>query len=76
MHNGASRRANSARSRHFFQSFNSGNRVTVLHARDVAAQQTRAFLDVALRQILLFAQSLQSFSYNHSEVPPSFVLQN
>ena len=42
--------------RQFLQSFNGGHRVPVFDARNIAAQQTRAFFDVPLRELLVLAQ--------------------
>jgi len=41
------------------------NGVAVLDARDVAAKQTRTFLNVTLRYWFLFSQLFQTFANNH-----------
>src|SRR5713226_4769114 len=47
------------------QRFDGGHGVTVFDAGDVAAQQTGALLDVALRKLLVFAQDPQAVADNH-----------
>jgi hypothetical protein len=41
--------------RHFLQSLDARDGVAVLHARDLAALEASALLDIALRKVFLFA---------------------
>jgi hypothetical protein len=46
--------------RHLFERIDGGNGGPVLNPRDVATQQSRALLDVSLREMLCFPKNLQS----------------
>ena len=53
------------------QCLDSWNRMAVFHTGHVAAKESRAFLDVALRKPLLLAQRTQSITNSHSPGPPT-----
>jgi hypothetical protein len=53
--------------REFFQRLNRRNGAAILQARKVTAKQARAFLDVALREVLGFAKPLKPFADDHGE---------
>lgn len=60
----------------FFQSFDAGNCVTVLHTGGVAAEQSGTLLNVALAEVLCFAQFSQSVADNHCrDITTSFRLR-
>ena len=49
-----------------FESLDVGNGVAVLDARNVTAEKAGGFFDVALAEILFFAQGSESLSYFHN----------
>src|SRR6266567_3804086 len=51
-----------------FERLDGGNSVAVFHARNVAALQSSALFDVALREVFLFPYSAQAIGDNH-DVP-------
>src|ERR1700728_334915 len=53
------------RSRELFERLNRRYRMSVFNATDVATKQARLFLNVSLRQALLFSKRPQPISYNH-----------
>ncbi len=53
--------------RQFFQGFDGRDRAAIFQAREVTAKQPGAFLDIALREVLGFAQPLQPFADDHGE---------
>src|SRR5215472_17412968 len=59
------------RTRHLFYRFDGRDRMAVLNARDVAAKQSCPLLDIALRELLCFAQRSQPIRDNHVQLPPS-----
>ena len=58
---------NVQRARQFFESLNGRNGAAILQARKVTAKKTGAFLDVALREVLRFAEPLEPFADDHGE---------
>jgi hypothetical protein len=50
--------------------------VTVLDSGDVDAQESSAFLDVALRYVFLLSQDPQSFAYIQVGLPLVFLAQS
>lgn len=53
------------RAREFFQSFDAGDGVAVLNAGEIAAQESGAFVDVALREIAFLAEGAEALTYSH-----------
>ena len=49
----------------FFQSFDGRNGAAIFQAREVAAKQAGAFLDIALREVLRLAQAFEPFADDH-----------
>jgi hypothetical protein len=58
----------------FLESFDGGNGVAILDARDVTTEQAGSFFDVTLRKLFTFAQRSQPFADNHVEYPPAAFL--
>src|SRR5882724_4685727 len=63
------------RSGHFLQRLHCRNGMTVLNARDVAAEQAGTLLDVTLRELLFLTKFAESFADNHLCSPPSKDMQ-
>src|SRR5262249_40881645 len=54
--------------REVLQRFNGWYRMTIFHAGNIAAQQPRTFLNVALGEFLFFAQSAKTVTNNHAGI--------
>ncbi len=55
------------RARQFFQCLDGWNGAAIFQAREVTAKQPGAFLDIALREVLGFAEPLKPFADDHCE---------
>jgi hypothetical protein len=53
--------------RQFFERFDGRNGAAILQARKVTAKQARAFLDIALREVLGFAEPFEPFADDHGQ---------
>jgi hypothetical protein len=53
--------------RKFFEGLNGRNGAAIFKARKVTAKQAGAFLDVALREVLRFAEAFEPFADDHGE---------
>jgi hypothetical protein len=52
----------------FLKRFNSRNCMPGFHTRNIAAKQSRSFLNLTLRKLLFLTQCTQSITYNHCAV--------
>jgi hypothetical protein len=49
----------------FFEGLNGGNGMAVFDAREIAAEQSGAILDIALGEIALFPKQAEALTYSH-----------
>src|SRR5713226_9670974 len=56
--------------RQLFQRFDGGNGVTILDAGNVTSEQASALFNVALGELLFFAQHAKTFTYYHGRIRP------
>src|SRR6266699_504293 len=54
---------------HLLQSFNRGNGMTILDARDIAPEKTRSLFDVTLGEFLVLAECAKAITNNHGCSP-------
>ena len=53
---------------HFLKRFDGGNRVAILDAGNITAEETGTFFDIPLRELFHFAKRAQTFSDDHGGI--------